>query len=493
MSDQTPTPPTADAADPATSADAPDAPTSADAPVYAWAPVEPKPRKKHLGLWLGIPGGVLAVAAVATSLVLIAPGTAVAGVTIGGMTAGAAAEALTSRLAATTIQLATSDGEVTLTGAELGATIDADALAQQAYAQHPMWNLAQWNAEPLTATVTLDAATAEQALQDADPEAYADAADAAVSFDAASASYVVSPATDGQGIDLETVRSAVESAFNAGPATTISVGDETVAVAADVTTDEATQAAATLNGMLDVGGFYVGDERTVPIDRATLASWLTVSVADGSLTLSADADAIQATVDTLPGLVNRDAVNATVVTNSAGTVLETLDDGQNGLALGDTSGIADAFAARLAAGDAEYPLSVTETAFTTTTEYRHIDVNLTTQTATLYANDQVVQSYTISSGLSPNVTPTGDFTVFAHVRVQDMGAACTDPSRTDSYCTRNVPYVTYFAPDIAFHGASAFRSALGFPQSHGCVNMWNDDAEFVYNWAPTGTEVSVHY
>ncbi|MFT4306469.1 MAG: L,D-transpeptidase [Microbacterium sp.] len=491
MSDQTPTPPDADSAASAASAEAAG---SADAPTYAWAPAEPKPRKKHLGLWLGIPGGVIAVAAVAASLVLIAPGTAVAGVTIGGLTADAAAEALQSRLADTTIELTTSDGEVTLTGADLGATIDAEELAQQAYAQHPMWNLAQWNAEPLTATVSIDAGIAEQALRDADPDAYAVAVDAAVAFDAASASYVVTAATDGQGLDLETVRAALEAAFDAGDsAATQTVDGTPVAVDADITTDEATQAAATLNGMLDVGGFYVGDERTVTIDRATLASWLTVSDADGSLTLSADADAIQATVDTLPGLVNRDPVDATVVTNSSGTVLETLEDGVNGLTLDDTSGIAEEFAARLAAGDAEYPLPVTETAFSTTSEYRHIDVNLTSQTVTLYANDQVVQTYTVSTGLSPNLTPTGEFTVFAHVRIQDMGAACSDPTLTDSYCTEDVPWVTYFTTNIAFHGASAFRSALGFPQSHGCVNMWDEDAEFVYEWAPTGTEVSVHY
>ncbi len=433
------------------------------------------------------------MAAVAASLVLIAPGTAVAGVTLGGMTASAAADALESRLAGTTIEVSTPDGDVTLTGAELGATIDAEALAQQAYADHPLWNVGQWNSEPLTATVTLDETTAKQALRAADPEAYTVAVDAVVSFDEASASYVVTPATDGSGVDVETIRSAVESAFNAGPSSTIHIDHAPIALSADVTTDAATLAATTLNGMLDVGGFYIGDERTVPVDRATLASWLTVSVTDGALTLQADADAIQTFVETLPSLVNTDPVNATVVTNSAGTVLDTTDDGVNGRTLGDTSGIADAYAARLAAGDAEYPLQVTETAYTTTSVYRHIDVNLTSQTVTLYENDQVLKTYTMSSGLSPNVTPTGNFTVFAHVREQDMGALCYDPTATNSYCTPDVPWVTYFAPDIAFHGASAFRSYLGVPQSHGCVNMWNDDAQFVYTWAVTGTEVSVHY
>jgi lipoprotein-anchoring transpeptidase ErfK/SrfK len=461
-------------------------------PSYAWAPEESKPKKKHLGLWLGIPGGVIVVAAVAASLVLIAPGTAVAGVSVGGLTAGAAADALTARLAATTIDVTTPEGDVTLTGAELGASVDAQALAEQAYSQHPLWNVSQWNAEPITADVTLDPATAEAALRAKVGDLYIDPIDAGVTFDSASASYTAVPATAGQGIDTEVIRAAVESAFTDGSGHA-EVDVDAVPVEAEVTTAEADETVATLNAMLDTAGFYVGEERTVPLDRAQVASWLTVDDVEGALTITADPAAIQATVDTLPTLVNRAPVDARVVTNSSGETLADLTSGVTGRTLGDTTGIADSFASQLSTGNAQYALNVSETPFATTTVARRIEVNLSTQRTYLYENDQVVGSYTVSSGLAGTDTPTGHFNVFAHVREQDMGALCYNPAAQNSYCTKDVPWVTYFAPDIGFHGASAFRSSLGYPQSHGCVNMWNDDARFVYDWAVTGTEVWVHY
>lgn len=460
---------------------------SGDSPTYAWAPEEPAPKKKrHLGLWIGIPVGIVALGVAVASLVLIAPGTAVAGVPVGGLTVGSAADALNSRLAATTVKLQTPNGVVTMTGAELGASVDAKALADSAFADRPMWNVTQWNSAPIAANVSLDTATAASALRKAAGSLYTAPVDAKVSFDQATASYVVTPGTDGTGLDLEPVRAALQDAFTKGM-TTVEAQAPVVPVTPTVTTDTATTSIATLNKVLDTVGFYVGSERTVPVDRAVAASWLTVAERDGQITVSADASAIQKFVDTLPGLVDRAPVNQTAVTNSSGEVLQVITAGVTGRSLGDTAGIANAFAGQLAAGNPVYPLTVSETPFQTTALYRHIDVNLSTQHAVLYENGAVVQDWAISSGLADTPTPTGNFTVFAHVRIQDMG--CTP---TSSYCTKDVPWVTYFAPDIAFHGAY-WHNNFGTPMSHGCLNMPISEAQYVYDWAPEGTEVSVHF
>ncbi|WP_224785759.1 L,D-transpeptidase family protein [Microbacterium caowuchunii] len=453
---------------------------------YAWAPEEPAPKKRRLGLWIGIPSAAVAIAAVAASLILIAPGTAVAGVPVGGLTVGGAADALQSRLASTTIEVETPAGTAQITGADLGASVDARALAESAFAAHPMWNITQWNSAPMEAEITVDPALTEQALRDAAGSAYSAPVDASVAFDAASASYTTTPAIEGQGLDPATVTSALEDAFTSGTGRT-TIDGTFVPIEAALTTAEADAAVGQLNGMLDTVGFYVGEERTVPIDRAVAASWLTVTDVDGSIALSADAAAIQPSVDALPGLVDRAPVNATVVTDTAGNVLQELTPGVAGRAVGDTSGVADAFAAQLATGNAAYQVPVTETAFETTTLARNIDVNLSSQRATLYENGQVVYSWAISSGLSGTPTPTGNFTVFAHVRMQNMGCG-----PTSSYCTEDVPWVTYFAPDIAFHGAY-WHNNFGSPMSHGCVNMRISEAKFVFDWAPNGTPVSVHY
>jgi lipoprotein-anchoring transpeptidase ErfK/SrfK len=60
-----------------------------------------------------------------------------------------------------------------------------------------------------------------------------------------------------------------------------------------------------------------------------------------------------------------------------------------------------------------------------------------------------------------------------------------------NYDLKDVPYVMYFFEDYAIHGAY-WHNNFGTPMSHGCVNMNVPDAEWLYNWAPLGTLVSVH-
>jgi lipoprotein-anchoring transpeptidase ErfK/SrfK len=409
-------------------------------------------------------------------------------VPVGGHTAGGAIDAVTARLAHTEIVLAGAGDDAVVTGADLGATVDARALAEEVYADHPMWNVSQWFSEPSAAVVSIDVDAAVSALRRAVPSLYVDPTPAAVVFDADVAKYVVIPAVAGQGIDVDAVAAALQDAFNRGERT-VSVDTSTAPVEAATTTAIAEASAETLNTMLGRAGFYVGDERAVKIPKATLASWLTVAPDEtGALAITADETAIQASVDGLAEKIDRKAVNALVITNSSGKVLKEKREGRTGRELGVTSGIAAAFATQLAAGDAAYALPVTETAFKTTELARTVEVDLGSQRAFLYENGVLVRSYVISSGLPGSPTPAGHFTVGGYSRIQNMG--CFDGA---PYCVENVPWVTWFAPDIGFHGANSLRSSLGFPQSHGCVNMWDDAAKFVYDWTVRGTEVWVHY
>ncbi len=458
-----------------------------DGATYAWAPPEPKARKNRSGLWIGIPAGATAVALIAASLVLIAPGASVAGVQIGGLTAGAAAQAIETRLAQTTITVESPAGEVTVTGADLGATVDAAALADKAFTDNPMWKPASWFPQGTGVAVSVDAADAAAALRDRAPGAFRAPVDASVAYDAGSETYVTTPAEAGEGIDVATVTSALQSAFDAGtPSTTVEAG--LVAVDAPVTTEEADAAVAKLNGILDSAGFYIGDERTVPVDRATAASWITVTPdGTGEFAISADEAAIQNAVTGLAGSVDRAAVNADVIVDSGGEVIKALTEGQTGRSLGDTSGIAAAFASQLADGDARFALTVAETPFDTTKTERRIEVNLSAQSVTLYENGQVYRNWSMSSGKSGWETHTGEFRIGWKTTMQDMG--CVDGY---DYCTKDVPWVAYFNGDEGFHG-TYWHNNFGTPMSHGCINLTVNNAKELYDWAYKGTEVSVHY
>lgn len=464
--------------------------TGNDTPAPQWAPAEPAPRKRRLALWLGIPAAVAVVALVASSLVLIAPGTSVAGVPVGGLTPGAAADAVQNQLARTTVVLAGAPGDPEVTGAELGAFLDARALADRAYNEHPMWNPTTWFADPTSAAVRIDAEVATAALRDAAPELFSDPIDATVSFDPATASFTATPDVPGTGVDVESVRLALQSALAAGT-DRVEVDAAPAEVPALTSTASATASVASLNGMLDVAGFYVGAERTVPIDRAVLASWITVEPdGEGSFDITADSGAIQPTVDGLASLVNRPAEDGRVITDSTGDVLREEAAGISGRELGDVSSVASDFATQLSAGNAAFTLPVTEVAPVITTLVRSIEVNLSQQHAYLIENGAVVDSWPISSGKEGFASATGNFRITAKLTSQNMGNR--DLTKEPYYFTPDVPWVMYYNGDEALHGAY-WHNNFGNVMSHGCINMPVGSAEFAYAWAPMGTEVWVHY
>lgn len=474
------------------SADPADAAAQVDAgepggTVYAWAPIEPAPKKRRTGLWIGLGAGAATVALVAASLVLVAPGTAIGGVSVGGLTQGAASDVLTQRLAETTVVLTGQGGDAELTAAELGASIDAPALAAAAYAEHPMWNVTEWFTEPIDAIVHIDAESATAALRAVAPELYTDPVDATLTFDADTVSYVTTPGELGTGIDVDAVRTALQQAFADGRSR-VDVAPVPAPVQPETPAYVAEATAEGLNGIIDRAGFYIGTDRVVPVSREVAASWISVEPGPrGTFDVSIDEDAIQPVVDTIAGIVDVAPVNNAVITNSAGTVLREESNGTVGRTLEDASDIADEYAAQLVEFDPVFQLPMAEVPFTTVTLARRIEVNLSTQRAYLFENDVVVKEVLVSSGVAGSSTPRGRFTVNGYSKIQSMGCFEGAP-----YCVRNVPWVTWFAPDIGFHGASSLRSSLGYPQSHGCVNMWDSDAKFVYDWTARGTEVWVH-
>ncbi|MGF6823042.1 lipoprotein-anchoring transpeptidase ErfK/SrfK [Microbacterium sp. ZKA21] len=452
-----------------------------------WAPLEPAPKKKRIGLWVGIGAGVVVLGAAAASMVLIAPGTSVAGVQVGGLTPGMAAETISNRLAETEITLTGMGGDVVVTGADLGASVDAEALADQAFADRPLWNISQWGADPIPATISLDAGTAESALRSASPASYSEATDATIVFDSATGTYVTTPAEPGTGISVDALSAAFVEAIGDGKSELEFTGDPTEALP-QISTEAAQETATQLNTMLSTIGFYVGEERTVPVAPEVAATWLTVENVDGQLAITADSAAIQPTVDGLAAAVDRAPVNATNITDSSGNVLREVQAGQTGRALGDTSAVADDFAAQLADGNANFALAVTETPFETTGLVRRAEVDLGSQRANFYENDKLVNSWAISSGKPGHETETGNFKIRAHVRIQDMVGNNGDGTK---YRTPDVPWVTYFNGDQAFHGAY-WHNNFGNVMSHGCVNMPVSAAQWVFEWAPDGLEVNVH-
>jgi lipoprotein-anchoring transpeptidase ErfK/SrfK len=114
-----------------------------------------------------------------------------------------------------------------------------------------------------------------------------------------------------------------------------------------------------------------------------------------------------------------------------------------------------------------------------------IDINLTTHTMTLWENNMVQATFPISGGKEETPTPLGDYKISSKVRKMTMSGP--------GYSTPNIEYVSWFKFNYAIHSAYWHDEFGKTNVSHGCVNSRVDDAKYVYEWAPIGTKVSVHY
>jgi lipoprotein-anchoring transpeptidase ErfK/SrfK len=116
-------------------------------------------------------------------------------------------------------------------------------------------------------------------------------------------------------------------------------------------------------------------------------------------------------------------------------------------------------------------------------EGRWIDVDLGRQTVTAYEGTTPVQSFLVSSGVAAHPTVTGQFRIYVKLRATTMAGP--------GYFLPAVPFTMYFYKGYSLHG-TYWHHNFGHPMSHGCVNMYTPDAEWLFNFATVGTLVNVH-
>lgn len=115
---------------------------------------------------------------------------------------------------------------------------------------------------------------------------------------------------------------------------------------------------------------------------------------------------------------------------------------------------------------------------------RWIDVNLSQQMVYAYEGDTVVASFLVSTGVPAYPTVTGQYHIYIKLVSTLMAGS--------GYYLPDVPYTMYFYKGYGLHG-TYWHSNFGHPMSHGCVNMYTPDAEWLFYWASEGTLVNIHY
>ena len=143
-------------------------------------------------------------------------------------------------------------------------------------------------------------------------------------------------------------------------------------------------------------------------------------------------------------------------------------------------------------------------------ENKRIDVNLSTQSLACFESGSEVFHCSISSGVQYAFdTPAGNHNILVKLPSRRMSAADRAAS-DDQNVLAGVPWCSFFTTEgHAFHG-TYWHDDFGTPHSHGCVNMKNEDAQWLFRWSrPTasfaeidkgtldrkgfGTAVDIHY
>ncbi len=119
------------------------------------------------------------------------------------------------------------------------------------------------------------------------------------------------------------------------------------------------------------------------------------------------------------------------------------------------------------------------TLYPTLTE-RWIEVDLSEQMAIAYEGVRPVKVFVISSGVGDSPTITGTFRIWVKIAMQDMRGG--NRATGTAYHVEEVKNVQYFFEDYAFHG-TYWHSNFGRPMSRGCINLTEEDAEWLFDWA----------
>ncbi len=125
---------------------------------------------------------------------------------------------------------------------------------------------------------------------------------------------------------------------------------------------------------------------------------------------------------------------------------------------------------------------------------KRILINLSQQTLQAFEDGQEVYKARISSGIPnprldagqlPTATPQGRFALYSKMPSKHMGSVAggVEVEENGGFTLPGVPWTCFFKSPggYALHG-TYWHNNFGLQMSHGCVNMRNQDALWVFRW-----------
>ena len=471
-------------------------------------------RPPHKRLWLRIlliVFAVLAVAAVAGFFTArwyyqdkAAPGVMFAGASVAGQNSEQLAATVKSAVENTKITVTDSQGNtVTASLKDLGVNVNQKQTVSALIAakdSNPFVRINPFSKQNVKLVATADKLALSQYLTGKLIPNDSQAIASTIAYDQMSQKFTVTVGRGGQAPVTDNVVKAIDQALDT-PGTTrtasITYTQTDMPISEAAATTAADQANAGLGLSITINN---GDATTYKIPAATIASW-TVTTADpakGTIAVSYNKQAISDYMNgELGNHLNQTKTNQVDLVDTSGNVIMTKTKGVNGVTIKDTATVADQVYSALSANrSATLTVASDVTKFDTEqqTVTWKIVVDRSKQTATVYNNDQVVQTFNVCTGKTgKHETTPGNYFIYLKYQVQDMRGTNDDGSQ---YLTKGVKWISYFNGGQGFHtaGWNAAGIASGDPTghgSHGCVNMNEADAKWIYDNCPDGTLVQV--
>ncbi|WEV64347.1 L,D-transpeptidase [Bifidobacterium sp. ESL0732] len=316
-----------------------------------------------------------------------------------------------------------------------------------------------------------------------------------VAFDGNSSQFVAAAGHGGRAPEMSGVKNSVNTLIaDPGETKTVKVSYKTIDTPVS---QSAAQTAADAANKLLANKIVInnGDASQFELPVAQVASWIkpNADLEKGQVNLSIDKNAIAGYINSeMPKQLNQDMVSQQDIVDGNGKVMLTMTKGVNGVKVKDGDAVVNQVYSAMTSGQPatiQAAADITKFDVKQTKSEMRIVVDRSTQTATVYKNDQVVKTFLVCTGKpGGDETTLGNYVIYLRYAVQTM--------RGPGYVSPNVRWVSYFNGGEGFHTAdwNPVGIATGNPSeygSHGCVNMNVNDAQWIYDNCPQGTLVQV--
>ncbi len=118
---------------------------------------------------------------------------------------------------------------------------------------------------------------------------------------------------------------------------------------------------------------------------------------------------------------------------------------------------------------------------------RYIETDVSDQKTRVYEYGELIKEFTVSTGIDKYPTPLGEFDIDRKIYIKDYKWSYGE-NHPDNYELKDVKWNLNYSGPFYFHYAY-WHNNFGNKMSHGCTNMKEADAEWLYNWAEVGDVV----